>query len=85
MQVGGLMLTYVEKSVHKNRWQDLLVHSAVSRHCQLRGGISHSDRAHICMFQTSMSVSILHTTQDSYFKVLWHTKADVPVKVYLSK
>lgn len=79
------MLTFVGKSIHDNRQQDLLVYGAVSRHCQLRGGTSHSDRAHICGFQTSISLSILHATHDLYFKTLWQTKADVQVKGYLSK
>lgn len=52
------MLTLVEKSIHNNGQQGLLVHSAVSRLCQLGRDISHSDRAHICMLDTSVRLSI---------------------------
>lgn len=69
--VGGLTLAFVGKSIHNKRWQDLLVYSAASRHCQLWRGISHSDRAHICTLQTFMSISILHTTEDLYLQMLW--------------
>lgn len=44
MQIGGLMLTLVEKSIHNNGQQDLLAHSADSRLCQLGGDISHGEK-----------------------------------------